>query len=108
MSDDEPLEVRDYLLGLFCALVVAALLFIAVVGFLTLLDVANAGSNHTETLSKIQATTSALKAETAQLKRATTTVDQILSEAGAVSAQLQSGQRALCAALPGCVMEPDG
>lgn len=93
-------------------MIVAGVVFMSVVGFLTLTDVSNAQTNHTGTLNKIAAISSSNHKNGQKLDRlvtqvqdyqkalgmATLTLDQILQEAGATAAQIKADDDAICSA----------
>jgi len=105
-ADVGPTDRGDLLRAVLVALLAAVIVFVAVVGFVTLLTTSStltavragqqlhgATINHIDHVAKVDA------AELAKLKAATMTVDKILAEAGATSAELLANQHAICVAL---------
>lgn len=108
VGDDDPLTLRigprasSLVKGWAVGLLAGGLLFIAVVGFVTLLDVSQQQSLHNQTLNQISALTREIRADEMALAQGNLTVAKVLREAGQISEQLLSGQAAICNATPGC------
>lgn len=102
---DGSLIRNDVLKGLLGAIVVAGIVFLCVFGVLTFANtsttvnyLADTAVQHGQTLKHIDHVASVDKAELAQLKKATITVDQILEEAGLISTEIKNELASICGA----------